>query len=92
MTPPKGAKAKADAPDTPPLEGAGMAGIGYELRRYGMAGAAYVSSAAVAAEEARGNEPGDLIIVSIPAGELADAMEALAELGVRRAALRPASG
>lgn len=75
--------------ETPELElgvlgGAGMAGIDYERRRYGMAGAGFVATAAAKAEEARGNEPGDLIVLSIPPGGLAAAMAFLEELGVRR--------
>lgn len=66
------------------LAGAGMAGIDYTRRRFGMAGAGFVSTAAGVAEDARGGEPGDLLILSVPAGELGRAMELLEELGVRR--------
>lgn len=65
------------------LEGYGMAGIDYTRRRYGMAGAGFVSTAAGKAEDARGGEAGDLIVLSVPAGELGRVMSLLEALGAR---------
>lgn len=65
------------------LEGYGMAGIDYTRRRYGMAGAGFVSTAAGKAEDARGGDAGDLIVLSVPAGELGRVMSLLEALGAR---------
>lgn len=76
--------ASADEDGERPLEGAGMAAIDWQRRRYGFAGAGFVSMAAGVAEETRGGGGGDLIVLSVPPGELGHYLDVLEELGARR--------
>lgn len=75
----------ATADDELPLADAGVASIDLERRRYGMQGAAFVTNAAAAAEEARGAGPSDLVVLAVEPGRLAEVTELLTGLGAHRA-------
>lgn len=65
--------------------GAGVSTVSLDQRRYGMTGSAFVSMAAARAQDARGGQEGDLVILAVAPGRGLELVELLESMGATRA-------